>query len=115
MRKAISREVVIVERMMRIEFPPTSRTVMKFMPKPKNTILPCRTFFDVNLTPRSKSFGRRKKATIIPKRMAKTALPMTGTSLPKNHAGTASTRQSAIPGITSFNHCTTWGKTGFFG
>ena len=101
-KNAITSEVVIVDKIISREFPPTSRTVIKFIPKPRKTMLVCNIFLDVNLMPPSSHFGLLKKAIIMPNTMAKTALPMTGTSLPKNHAGTAITAQSNSPGAIFF-------------
>ena len=52
--------------------------------------------------PPSSHLGRLKKAMIMPMTMANTALPITGTNLPKNHAGTAMTAHSATPGTIAF-------------
>ncbi len=69
--KAVSSAVEIVERMMSRELPPTSSTVTKFMLKPIKTMLACRIFLELKRIPFSSHVGRRKKARIMPKRMAK--------------------------------------------
>ena len=80
------------------------------MPKPRNTMLACKTFFEVKRTPPSRTLGLLKNARIMPNTMANTALPMTGTSLPKNHAGTARAAHNATPGTVFFSQFRTFRK-----
>ena len=88
----------------KIGLPPTSSTVTKFMLKPIKTMLACRIFLELKRIPFSSHVGRRKKARIMPKRMAKTALPTTGTSCPKNQDGNAMTMQRHSPGKVFFSY-----------
>ncbi len=65
--------------------------------------------------PLSRILGRRKNAIIIPNTMAKTALPITGTSFPRNQAGTARTTQIKRPGKVCKNYCAILPKKEFTG
>ena len=97
-RKAISSEVEMVARMIGRDCLPFWRISVRFIPKPSSTTAACRIFLEVKVMPGwMESFFFSSRVSSIPARIANTGPPTTGTSLPRNHAGTAIARHSSNP------------------
>ena len=96
--KAITSDVVMVERMIGRDCFPFARISVRFIPNPRNTTAVCRIFLDVKLIPGEKTvLSVRIRVTIIPIRIEKTGPPTTGTAFPSSHDGMAISRHKSRP------------------
>ena len=97
-RKAMTSEVVMVDKMMGSDFRPVSSTTLRLRPKPSSTTAACSSFLEVKLTPGCRRvLSLRNRVSSMPARMANTGPPTTGIHFPSSHAGTARRRHSRIP------------------
>ena len=91
-------EVAIVQTIIGNDCLPVASTTEIFRPKPSRITAYCNTFLDTKPTPLlNAACTGHTSATSMPKRIAKTGAPTTGTSLPKNQHGTAKTAHKIIP------------------
>ena len=98
-------EVAIVESMIGSDCNPVETMTERFIPKPSRITASCNTFFEVNEIPaRSGSLFLRSIAASMPIKIANTGPPTTGSHSPKSQAIAAIARQTANPGVFSFNH-----------
>ena len=96
--KATSSDVAMVQTMMGKDCFPVSSTTLRFRPKPSSTTAVWRIFLEVKPTPGLQAApGVQNRAMTIPMTMENTGPPMTGTSLPSSHEGTAMARHTAMP------------------
>ena len=85
--KAITSDVVMVERMIGRDCFPFARISVRFIPNPRNTLIPGeKTVLSVRI-----------RVTIIPIRIEKTGPPTTGTAFPSSHDGMAISRHKSRP------------------
>ena len=89
----------MVQMMMGRDCFPVCSTTFRFRPKPSSTTAVWRIFFEVKPTPGLQAApGVQSRAMTMPMTMENTGPPMTGTSLPSSHEGTAMARHTAMPG-----------------
>ena len=98
MIKAITKDIVIVHKIIGSDCKPVLKITFRFSPKPKRITAHCNIFFDVNFIPASKGvLFFKKTVTSIPSSIAITAPPIMGNSFPKIHDGIAIKRHNPIP------------------
>ena len=98
MIKAITSDVVIVERIIGKDCSPTLAISDKFMPKPSKITAYCKIFLEVKVMPPcNPDLSLINKVITIPARIANTGPPITGSSLPRYQQGNAITRHRASP------------------
>src|SRR5574344_138875 len=103
----VTSETVMVTTMTGSDCLPFARIAEIFMPNPSRMTAYWSIFFEVNaMPPLSTSFFLSTRAMHMPKRIANTGPPTTGTSLPRKYDGVAITAQNTMPGTFSFSQVT---------
>ena len=96
---ASSRAVAMVHTIMGSDCLPVFKMTPRFKPKPSRTTAACRMYLEVKRIPASAlPLFVQTIVSNMPPRMASTAPPISGKRFPSSHAGTASAKQTRIPG-----------------
>lgn len=94
--------VEIVDRIIKIDCPPTLKISKRFIPNPNKIIAYFNIFFEVNWIPLEKYLDLGKIAMSNPNKIPMIGPPIIGNNLPISQAGTAISKLSRIPGKLDF-------------
>ena len=96
---AVISDAEMVDRITGSDITPTWANCVSGSPKPSSTTAVCRIFFDANLMPGPAApFCFQNVPMAMPRKMANTAPPTSGTAWPRNQQTTAIRALTAMPG-----------------